>query len=62
MERYYGKERILARGKKGSLRGACSFSKRLFLRRKYPQYRRMAIQERPISCIRPSRTVSWGSL
>ena len=34
----------------------------LFLRRKYSQYRRMAIHERPIVCIRPSRVVSWGAI
>lgn len=34
----------------------------LLLRRKYSQYRKMAIHERPIIRIQPSRTVSWGSL
>ncbi|MBI2359058.1 MAG: TIGR03668 family PPOX class F420-dependent oxidoreductase [Deltaproteobacteria bacterium] len=33
----------------------------LLLRRKYPQYRRMAIHQRPIIRIRPSRVTSWGA-
>jgi PPOX class probable F420-dependent enzyme len=32
------------------------------LRRKYPQYRRMAIEERPMIRIQPSRVTSWGAL
>lgn len=31
------------------------------LRRKYPQYHAMALQERPIIRISPTRTVSWSS-
>jgi PPOX class probable F420-dependent enzyme len=32
------------------------------LRRKYPQYRRMAIHERPMIVITPRRLTSWGNL
>jgi len=32
------------------------------LRRKYRQYRSMAIDERPMIVIRPSRIMSWGRL
>jgi PPOX class probable F420-dependent enzyme len=31
------------------------------LRRKYPQYRSMAIDERPIVLIKPARITSWGN-
>lgn len=31
------------------------------LRRKYPQYRSMAIDERPIVVIKPARITSWGN-
>lgn len=34
----------------------------LLLRRKYPQYRKMAIQERPMIRIAPTRVKSWGVL
>jgi len=34
----------------------------LLLRRKYPQYRHMAIQDRPMIQIRPVRVKSWGNL
>lgn len=34
----------------------------LLLRRKYPQYRKMAIQDRPMIHIRPTRVTSWGKL
>ncbi len=34
----------------------------LLLRRKYPQYRHMAIQDRPMIQIRPTRVKSWGKL
>ncbi len=33
----------------------------LLLRRKYPQYRRMAIEHRPMIRIRPTRVTSWGT-
>jgi PPOX class probable F420-dependent enzyme len=32
------------------------------LRRKYPQYRSMALEQRPIIRISPARAVSWGVL
>ena len=32
------------------------------LRRKYPQYRSMAIDQRPLIVIRPKRATSWGDL
>lgn len=32
----------------------------LLLRQKYPQYRRMAIRDRPMIRIRPTRVTSWG--
>ena len=34
----------------------------LLLRRKYPQYRHMAIYDRPMIQIRPARCKSWGAL
>jgi len=34
----------------------------LLLRRKYPQYRRMAIDQRPMIRIVPTRVTSWGAL
>ncbi len=50
-----GKAKVLVKGQK---------HKRavLLLRRKYPQYRQMAIHERPIIRIKPSRIKSWGLL
>ena len=50
-----GKARVLTRGQK---------HKRavLLLRRKYFQYRQMAIHERPIILIRPTYVTSWGKL
>ncbi len=50
-----GKARILAGGK--SYKRAVDL-----LRKKYPQYRRMAIDQRPIIQINPSRVISWGAL
>ena len=32
------------------------------LRRKYPQYRKMAINERPMIVVRPSRFIIWGRM
>ena len=49
----FGTARILSRGEKH--RKAVRL-----LRRKYRQYRSMAIQERPMIVIRPSRVISWG--
>lgn len=34
----------------------------LLLRRKYPQYRKMAIQDRPMIQIQPTHWKSWGTL
>ncbi len=50
-----GRAKVLFRGRK---------HKRavLLLRRKYPQYRQMAIHERPIIRITPARIKSWGEL
>ncbi len=48
-----GKARILFSGKKH--RRAVRL-----LRRKYRQYQAMAIQERPMIVIKPSRVISWG--
>jgi len=50
-----GKAKLLAKGQR---------HKRavLLLRRKYPQYRRMAIQDRPMIQIKPTRVTSWGKL
>jgi PPOX class probable F420-dependent enzyme len=48
-----GKARILSRGEKH--RKAVRL-----LRRKYPQYRSMAIHERPMIVITPKRVISWG--
>jgi PPOX class probable F420-dependent enzyme len=49
-----GEARILSRGQKHQ-------SAATLLRRKYPQYRSMAIHERPIIVIKPKRVVSWGT-
>lgn len=49
----FGTARILSRGEKH--RKAVRL-----LRRKYRQYRSMAIQERPMIVVRPSRIISWG--
>lgn len=50
-----GRARLLTRGK--NYQRAVSL-----LRKKYPQYRRMAIEERPMIYIRPTRVISWGKL
>lgn len=43
-------------------RGATHSSAVKLLRKKYPQYRAMVIQERPMIVITPKRIVSWGRL
>lgn len=50
-----GKAKVLVKGQK---------HKRavLLLRRKYPQYRQMAIHDRPIIRITPTHLKSWGKL
>jgi PPOX class probable F420-dependent enzyme len=50
-----GKATIISRGQRHR-RGV------QLLRRKYPQYRRMAIHERPMIVITPQRLTSWGNL
>jgi PPOX class probable F420-dependent enzyme len=50
-----GKAKLLMRGERH--RRAVNL-----LRRKYPQYRRMAIHERPIIQINPTQIKSWGAL
>lgn len=51
----FGKARILHRG-------ATHSSAVKLLRKKYPQYRAMAIQARPMIVIAARRIVSWGKL
>jgi len=51
----FGTARILSRGEKH--RQAVRL-----LRRKHRQYRSMAIQERPMIVIRPSRVITWGAV
>lgn len=43
------------------LRGANHRKAVRLLRRKYPQYRSMAIDQRPLIVIRPKRVTSWGA-
>ena len=50
-----GKARML-------LRGANHQKAVGLLRRKYPQYRSMAIDERPLIVIQPKRAVSWRAI
>lgn len=50
-----GQARVLLRGVKHRKAVA-------LLRRKYPQYRAMAIDERPLIVIRPKRTTSWRAI
>ena len=51
----FGKAKVL-------LRGAIYRQAVKLLRRKYPQYRRMAIDQRPMITITPKRVVTWGAL
>jgi PPOX class probable F420-dependent enzyme len=48
-----GKARVLSKGEKH--RKAIRL-----LRRKYPQYRAMALEDRPVIVIRPARIITWG--
>src|SRR5262245_29384851 len=50
-----GKARVLLRGTRH--RKAVNL-----LRRKYAQYRSMAIDQRPLIVIRPTRAVTWGAV
>ena len=51
----FGKARILSSGAKHDKAVQ-------LLRKKYPQYRRMAIDRRPIICIATARVRCWGGL
>ena len=51
----FGKARIL-------LSGRAKRQAVVLLRKKYPQYRRMAIGKRPMIMIAPERITSWGAL
>lgn len=54
---------ILITGRAKLLTGGKKHKKAvLLLRRKYPQYRQMAIHERPMIQIKPTRVKSWGNL
>ena len=54
---------ILIRGRARLLTRGENYRKAVFLlRRKYPQYRHMAIQDRPMIQIKPTRVKSWGNL
>jgi hypothetical protein len=44
------------------LRGARHRRAVILLRRKYRQYRSMAIAQRPMIVIRPIRMITWGTL
>ena len=52
---------VLVTGKARVLMGGASYRKAVnLLRRKYPQYRRMAIDERPMILIAPKRITQWN--
>ena len=51
----FGKARIL-------LSGRAKRQAVMLLRKKYPQYRRMAIDKRPMIVIAPERITNWGAL
>ncbi|MBI2989401.1 MAG: TIGR03668 family PPOX class F420-dependent oxidoreductase [Deltaproteobacteria bacterium] len=54
---------VLIRGRARLLTGGENYRRAvLLLRKKYPQYRRMAIEERPMIRIMPTRVTSWGKL
>lgn len=54
---------IVMRGRARVLRQGQQHDKAVrLLRRKYPQYRRMAIHERPIIAIRITRYAAWGRI
>jgi PPOX class probable F420-dependent enzyme len=51
----FGKAQIVLRGKK--------YLKAIrLLRKKYPQYRAMAIDERPMIVIKPEKVTGWGAM
>ena len=51
----HGSAKILTRGKRHARAVR-------YLRRKYRQYRRMAIEDRPLIVVMPSRVTIWGDL
>jgi PPOX class probable F420-dependent enzyme len=51
----FGKARILSSGKKHQ-------EATRLLRRKYRQYRRMALERRPMISITPTKVVAWGNV
>ncbi len=54
---------VLIRGRAKLLTGGENYRKAVFLlRKKYPQYRRMAIEHRPMIRIVPNYFRSWGAL
>lgn len=54
---------VLIRGRARLLTGGENYRKAVrLLREKYPQYRRMAIEHRPMIRIRPTRVTTWGKL
>lgn len=54
---------VIIRGRARLLRRGSQHEKAVrLLRRKYPQYRRMAIHERPIIAIRITRHIAWGDI
>jgi len=56
-------EYILVTGKARVLLGGAKHRKAVnLLRRKYPQYRFMVIDQRPLIVIRPTRMTSWGAI
>ncbi len=53
---------VLITGRAAILLGGRKHKKAvLLLRKKYPQYRRMAIEHRPIIRIRPARVTNWSA-
>jgi len=52
---------VLIRGRARLLSGGENYRKAVrLLRKKYPQYRQMKIQDRPMIRIMPTRVTSWG--
>lgn len=52
---------VLINGDAGILQGGQEHNEAIgLLRQKYPQYRKMAIEDRPVIRVRPIRIVSWG--
>ena len=54
---------LLIWGRAEILTGGSALDKAIdLLRRKYPQYRTMALEERPVLQITPTRAVAWGGV